>query len=168
MIKTKSSHLTIDKGLLPSTGQYCIYKKGSCPQGLEEGYVYWDDGNLNNANSQGGVLPGGIYKKNTKINFCCKTSGSKASAVLLPSKSPFYLLAYKSAKCQMVISMVANLEWIYFDTAHRNNNDKGYQAYPHEAGKQHPTIYYCYYRGKETHLLQLLYVFSIDSFTDIK
>ena len=68
----------------------------------------------------------------------------------------------------MIISMVANLEWIYFDTAHRNNKDKGYQAYPHEAGKQHPTIYYCYYRGKETHLLQLLYVFSIDSFTDIK
>lgn len=160
MIKTKSSHLTIDKRLIPSTGQYCIYKKMSCPQGLEEGYVYWDDDDsVTNANSKGGVLPGGKYNKNTKIYFCCKTNGSKTSAILLPSKSPFYLLAYKSAKCQMVIWTVGNLEWIYFDTAHRNNKDKGKQAYPHEAGKQHPTIYYCYYRGKKTHLLQLLHVF---------
>lgn len=169
MIKTKSSHLTIDKRLKPSTGQYCIYKKMSCPQGLDVGYVYWDDDNSEtNANSQGGVLPGGKYNKNTKMYFCCKTNGSKASAILLPSKSPFYLLAYKSAKCQMVIWTVANLEWIYFDTAHRNNKDKGNQAYPHEAGKQHPTIYYCYYRGKKTHLLQLLHVFSIYSLIDIK
>ena len=26
-----------------STGQYCIYKKGSCPDGLNDGFVYWDD-----------------------------------------------------------------------------------------------------------------------------
>jgi len=168
MIKTKSSHLTIDKSLTPSTGQYCIYKKGVCPEGLAKGGVYWDDDDSRNANSKGGVLPGGIYGKDTEINFCCKTNGSKASAILLPSKSPFYLLAHKSPKCQMVIWTVANLEWIYFDTEHRKNRDKAYQPYPHEAGKQHPTIYYCYYRGKKIHLLQLLHVFSIDSLTDIE
>lgn len=68
----------------------------------------------------------------------------------------------------MVKWAVANLEWIYYDTEHSNNKDDVKPAYPHEAGKQHPTIYYCYYRGEKTHLLQLLCVFSFDSVTDIK
>ena len=129
---------------------------GKCPKNLTKGGVYWDDNDSNNANSKGGILPGGTYNKNTWIYFCCKTDGNKASAVLLPSQSPFYLLAYKSAKCQIVMWTVANLEWIYFDTEHSNNKDKVSQAYPHEAGKRHPTIYYCYYRGKRTYLLQLV------------
>lgn len=116
---------------------------------MRGGTVFWDDDNSKNRNSESGSLPGGKYNSNTKINFCCKTLGNKASAVLLPSKSPFYLLAYKSPKCQMVMWTVANLEWIHYDTEHSNNKDSVSQSYPHEAGKKHPTIYYCYYRGEK-------------------
>lgn len=115
------------------------------------GSVYWDDDNSKKGNSEGGTLPGGRYNANTRIYFCCKTDGNKTHAVLLPSESPFYLLAYKSAKCQMVKWAVANLEWIYYDTEHSNNKDYVKDAYPHEAGKKHPTIYYCYYRGEKVH-----------------
>ena len=146
-----------------SAGQYCIYKKGACPKDLTAGSVFWDDDNSKNGNSKSGILPGGIYYRNTRINFCCETHGNKASAVLLPSQSPFYLLAYKSAKCQMVMWTVANLEWIHYDTEHSNNKDKAFQPNPHEAGKKHPTIYYCYYRGKKPHLREFMLVFFLFS-----
>ncbi|KAJ7370800.1 hypothetical protein OS493_029790 [Desmophyllum pertusum] len=128
-------------------GQYCIYKKGKYPTGLKFGYVFWDDENNNNKNGKGGTFPGGMYKKNTKIYFCCKTDGDKNDPILLPTKSPFFLLAYASAKCQMVKWAVASVEWIQYDTEHTNNRDRTNGTYPHEAGKMHPTIYYCYYRG---------------------
>ena len=159
--KGNGSHITINNLLIRlSAGQYCIYKRGTCPNDLTRGSVFWDDDNLRNGNSKSGILPGGTYNRNTQINFCCKTRGNKASAVLLPSQSPFYLLAYKSAKCQTVMWTVANLEWIHYDTEHSNNNDRAIQSYPYEAGKQHPTIYYCHYRGTKPRLLECLLVFS--------
>ncbi|XP_078352594.1 uncharacterized protein LOC144637401 isoform X1 [Oculina patagonica] len=128
-------------------GQYCIYKFKPCPDNLTQGSVFWDDDNTLKANSEGGLLPGGKYNENTWIYFCCKTDGNKAEPIHLPTKSPFYLLAYKSKKCQMVKWAVASLEWIYYDTERRNNKDRVYGEYPYDAGKNHPTIYYCYYRG---------------------
>ena len=123
---------------------------GQCPTGFTSGYVYWDDDDNLNKNGDGGRLPKGEYDDNTKIYFCCKTNGDKDDPILLPSKSPFYLLAYESAKCQKVKWAVNNVEWIKFDTEHwRNEDDRG-GAYPYEAGKTHPTIYYCYYRGEKT------------------
>ena len=124
---------------------------------MKSGYVFWDDEDLNNINDKGGTLPDGEYDiyryvKNTKIYFCCRTDGNKNDPILLPSKSPFFLLAYKSEKCQMVKWAIASVEWIYYNTEHLNNDDHGVEAYPYEAGKKHPTIYYCYYRGKETNL----------------
>ena len=133
-------------------GQYCVYKKGECPVGLTSGFVYWDDDDDDNGhenlNNRRGTLPDGYYGINTKIYFCCKTDGNKNDAVLLPTKSPFYLLAYNSTKCQMVKWAVATAEWIYYDTEDYHNVDGREGAFPHEAGKQHPTIYYCYYHGK--------------------
>ena len=120
-----------------------------CPAGFTSGYVYWDDDDYLNNNGDGGTLPNGEYDHNTKIYFCCKTDGDKDDPILLPSKSPFFLLAYKSAKCQKVKWAVATVEWIYFDTEDLINTDKRAGAYPHEAGKAHPTIYYCYYRGEK-------------------
>ena len=143
--------------LFISTGQYCVYKESrGCPTGLTQGAVFWDDDDSYNANSKGGFLPVGRYDKNTWIYFCCKTDGNKDNPVLLPSRSPFYLLTYKSAKCQMVKWAVASLEWIYYDTEHFNNKDKVTDAYPYNAGKMHPTVYYCYYRGKIKNVLQSL------------
>ena len=83
----------------------------------------------------------------TEIRFCCRTNGSKSDPILLPSQTPFFLLAYGSAECQMVKWTVASLEWIFFDTEANRNSDKAGGAYPFEAGIKHPTIYYCYYRG---------------------
>ena len=135
-----------------SAGQYCVYQKGQCPKGLKSGYVFWDDDNFRNQNDRGGTLPDGKYDMNTKIYFCCKTDGDKDDPILLPSKYPFFLLAYNAAKCQMVKWAIGTVEWIYYDTEDWSNADYGVEAYPYEAGKKHPTIYYCYYRGKEIKL----------------
>ena len=137
-------------------GQYCIYKKGRCPEGLNSGYVFWDDeDDPPSANDKGGTLPDGEYdkvryKKNTLIRFCCATGGDKSEPILLPSKSPFFLLAYASQKCQMVKWAAASVEWIRYNTEYFRNDDEGVGAYPYNAGKRHPIIYYCYYRGEKT------------------
>ena len=132
-------------------GKYCIYKKGSgCPGGLISGFVHWDDDDTiigDNLNKEGGTLPEGKYGDNTRIYFCCRTDGDKNDAILLPSKSPFYLLAFQSTQCQKVKWAIASLEWIYFDTEHWKNADHSGGEYPHDATTIHPTIYYCYYRG---------------------
>ena len=139
----------INLHMILSTGQYCIYRKGAkCPTGLTQGFVYWDDDYFNNLNDKGGILPSGGYDKNTRIEFCCRTDGNKNEPILLPTKTPFFLLAYGSAKCQMVKWAKASPEWIYYDTESYSNDDDRGGAYPHDAGKEHPTIYYCYYRGE--------------------
>ncbi|XP_078352616.1 uncharacterized protein LOC144637424 isoform X2 [Oculina patagonica] len=136
------------KDQLADDGKYCIYKgRRQCPPGLTSGDVFWDDEDKWNSNNYEGTLPDGRYDHNTWIYFCCKTDGDKDDPVLLPAKSPFYLLAYESAKCQMVKWAMATVEWIYYDTEDWNNGDGVTGAYPHEAGKIHPTIYYCHYRG---------------------
>ena len=115
---------------------------------MTSGFVYWDDEDNYNVNDKGGTLPDGFYGRNTKIYFCCKIDGNKNDAIILPFQSPFYLLAYNSAKCQMVKWAVASVEWIHYDTEYIINEDDRGGAYPHEAGKAHPIIYYCYYHGK--------------------
>ena len=131
------------------SGKYCIYEKGKCPKGLRSGRVFWNDDEEFDFNEKTGVLPEGVYKKFTEIHFCFRTDGDKDDPILLPFKSPFFLLAYESAKCQMVKWAVATLEWIYYYTTDRNNDDQRKGSYPYNAGKMHPTIYYCYYQGKE-------------------
>lgn len=84
-------------------GKYCIYKEGSsCPTGLEEGFVIWDDENKDNKNSKDGVLPEGLFNEDTKIFYCCSTSGSASEEITLPNKTPFFLFAYNSILCQKV------------------------------------------------------------------
>ena len=131
-----------------STGQYCIFKKGPCPKGLNDGFAYWDDDSYLNENSKSGILPDGVYDVNTNIEFCCRRDGNKNKPVVLPRKELFYFLAYKFPRCQMVEwAAVSSLEWIYYDTEHWDNVDHGGGAYPYNAAKQHPTIYYCHYHG---------------------
>lgn len=127
-----------------------MYQTGQCPKGLMSGSVFWDDEDIGNANDKDGTLPDGEYKTNTLIRFCCATGGDENEPVLLPSKSPFFLLAYASEKCQMVKWAVTSVEWIHYNTEHWSNYDEGKGAYPYDAGKAHPTIYYCYYQGEKT------------------
>ena len=113
------------------------------------GSILWDDdNNVPNRNSKEGALPGGKYTNDTEIRFCCASNGDKDNPILLPTKDPFFLLAYKSAKCQMVQWAVASLQWIFYDTEHNENKDEAKKRVPYNAGKSHPTIYYCYYRSK--------------------
>ena len=96
----------------------------------------------------GGKLPGGDYNDQwTEIRFCCKTDGDKDNPIVLPTKTPFFLLAYESAKCQMVKWAIASLEWIFYDTEHGQDGTV-VNSFPYDAGKKQPTIYYCYYRGE--------------------
>ena len=130
-------------------GQYCIYKRGPCPANFREGFVYWDDDDSKqNKNKHNGTLPDGTYNENTRIGFCCKSDGEKDTSILLPSESPFFLLAYNSGKCQMVKWAIASVEWIYYDTQNKNNHDGRGDEFPYDAGKKHPKMYYCYYTGE--------------------
>ncbi|XP_044171247.1 uncharacterized protein LOC114962877 isoform X3 [Acropora millepora] len=132
-------------------GKYCIYKgKAACPDGLTRGNVFWSDDEMSdwNKNDAQGRYPDGQYWTSfTLIRFCCQTKGIKNHSILLPTKSPFYLLPFESAQCQMVKWAVSSLEWIYYRTSGSENQDRALGHYPYNAGKQHPTIYYCYYRG---------------------
>ena len=116
---------------------------------MTQGFVKWDDDDRSNSNKQGGTLPDGIYDRNTKIEFCCRTDGNKKNPVTLPTSSPFYLLAYESAECQQVKWAMATVEWILFDNEDNGNKDDEGGAYPYGAGiqqEQHK-IHYCYYQG---------------------
>jgi len=117
---------------------------------LTSGWVFWNDDQELDSNKKDGLLPDGDYGESTEIAFCCRTDGDKDDPVLLPSKSPFFLLAYESMKCQKVKGAEASLEWIYYSTSDRNNDDQRNGSYPYNAGKMHPTIYYCYYQGEKT------------------
>ena len=117
---------------------------------MKSGSVYWDDEDYFSANAKGGTLPDGEYGENTLIRFCCATGGDKNEPISLPSKFPFFLLAYASKKCQMVKWAVTSVEWIHYNTESWRNHDEGKGAYPYNAVVAHPTIYYCYYRGENT------------------
>lgn len=84
-------------------GKYCIFKKGNaCPHGLGEGFVYWDDENIDNKNYFDGDLPDGMYTDKTSMSFCCSTQGKVEAQIVLPTEKPFYLFAYGSNVCQEV------------------------------------------------------------------
>lgn len=57
----------------------------------------------------------------------------------------------------MVRWAVASVEWIHYNTEYFQNDDEGEGAYPYNAGKKHPTIYYCYYRGEKTYSFAFSY-----------
>lgn len=129
-------------------GKYCIYKKGvDCPSGLDEGFVIWDDENKDNKNSKNGELPEGLFNEDTKIFFCCSTSGSVDTEITLPNKSPFLLFAYESILCQKIKGMSVVTEFIKFDDEDRGNIDYEGGEYPygiHRDEKDH-MFFLCYY-----------------------
>lgn len=129
-------------------GKYCIYKKGSsCPTGLDEGFVIWDDENKDNKNSKEGALPEGLFNEDTKIFFCCSTTGSASQEITLPNTAPFLLFAYDSIVCQKVKGMNVVTEFVKFDDEDRGNIDYEGGECPygiHRAEKDH-MFFLCYY-----------------------
>lgn len=110
---------------------------------MKSGYITWDDEDWFNKNNKGGVLPDGVYDKNTKLYYCCRTDGNKTEPIELPTSKPFFLVAYESAACQQVKWAQASSEWIRFDTEEDGDGYGG--AYPYGAGLNDHTIHYCYY-----------------------
>lgn len=133
-------------------GQYCIYQKGSsCPAGMSNGSLLWDDENgvdgYRNRNSWNGTLPKGVYNHDTKIFFCCQRSGSYNVPIELPTDKPFYLLAFRP-HCQEVLNTGHIMEFIEYATEIHNNHDKKSFPYPYGADFRNPRIHYCYYYYK--------------------
>ncbi|XP_074613692.1 uncharacterized protein LOC141873557 [Acropora palmata] len=131
-------------------GKYCIYKKGgTCPFGLHEGWVRWDDENskIDYPNSLGGEVPDGSYRENTVIYFCCSISGKNSDAILLPHKSPFYLIAFGSSECQQVQNHKVTLEYLQFDDEDQGNSNSHSRLAPFGTAQDpyNTRIYYCYY-----------------------
>jgi len=48
-----------------------------------------------------GTLPDGVYNRNTKIFFCCRSDGPADLPIILPTAVPFYLLKFDD-RCQKV------------------------------------------------------------------
>ena len=129
-------------------GQYCIYKKGVCPKGLSEGYLFFDDENHKNQNRMGGTLPDGVYDEDTKLFYCCRADGDKRKPMSLPLVSPFYLMAFNSSECQRVKGAMVTQEYIQFHDEDESNKDTSSGMHPYEKGKLNVTISYCYYEGE--------------------
>ncbi|XP_068755962.1 uncharacterized protein [Montipora capricornis] len=128
-------------------GKYCIYKKGNCPEGFGNGYVHWDDEDLNNKNRFTGQLPDGGYDGNTKIEFCCRDDGYATNVINLPTDKPFVLLKSNTHLCQRVNNTKIKEEYFSWD------NEDAVPHKTHYKGK-HPSlelsannlkIHYCYY-----------------------
>ncbi|XP_072034283.1 uncharacterized protein [Amphiura filiformis] len=97
-------------------GEYCVYKKGAtCPPGLNEGHVVWDDEELLNSNEVHGEVPEGVYDKDTLIYFCCRDDGSYTTPIDLPTDDPFYLFQKNKDGCQQVNGMKLAEEWFHWD-----------------------------------------------------
>lgn len=128
-------------------GQYCIFKKGDCPKGFREGYVFWDDENNKNINKKGGTLPDGIYNQDTLIYYCCRGDGNKLHPVSLPINSPFYLKAFNTSDCQRVKGAIATEEYIRFDNEDVRNKDRQNGSYPYGSGIANHKMSYCYYQS---------------------
>ena len=133
--------------LVIHSGSYCIFKKGNCPKGFQEGYVFWDDENNKNINRKGGTLPDGVYNRDTLIYYCCRGDGDKLNPVPLPVISPFYLKAFNTSECQRIQGAIATKEYVRFDNEDRGNKDRQNGSFPHGAKIADHMLTYCYYES---------------------
>ncbi|XP_041462167.1 uncharacterized protein LOC121413420 [Lytechinus variegatus] len=128
-------------------GDYCIYKKLACPSGFQEGYIYWDDEDSSNINTQSGTLPDGEYDNNTKYKFCCRDDGVVSQAITLPTTDNFYLFAVGDT-CQQVAGKTVISEWFYWDNEDSSNADSQSGEHPYlgvTASGENIKLTFCYY-----------------------
>ncbi|KAK0061018.1 hypothetical protein Bpfe_009546 [Biomphalaria pfeifferi] len=130
-------------------GSYCIHRYSpACPAGFLSGWVYWDDEDGNdNHDKVNGTLPAGEYGADTKMYFCCRMDSPATKKILLPHRSPFYLLRY-GGSCQQVYGMVVSEEYVTFDTedTFNQNNDQHSPPYPDDGSLDNITFRLCYYQ----------------------
>jgi len=128
-------------------GQYCIYKKGNCPQGFRDGYIYWDDEDDNNNNWRSGQLPDGSYDRNTNIYYCCRDDGYATKAIYLPIDTPFVLLKSGNRHCQNVHGVNTREEFFRWDSEDDSPHAmaKGKHPFLEYLGNKNLKVHYCYY-----------------------
>lgn len=142
---TKDDHRIPTYGNWPK-GNYCILRSSSsCPSGFYHGYLKWDDEDVANTNDYGGVLPSGIFDKDTKINYCCRSDGRASTPIELPTDHPFYLLRH-TEPCQRVKGMYYINEIVSFDDEDVSTINKRGGWYPFVGDdRDNHKLYYCYY-----------------------
>ena len=99
-----------------------------------------------NKNEHEGVLPDGVFDKNTKIFFCCRSDGRSNTPIKMPDDTPFVLYRYRG-QCQTVANMKLkedfiewNNEFLWF------NSDEKSGFYPDDdGGSMKHRLHYCHY-----------------------
>ncbi|ELU18815.1 hypothetical protein CAPTEDRAFT_180131 [Capitella teleta] len=143
---------TQDGDYVFTKGQYCLFKKGECPAGFKEGWIYWDDDSSfiweDEIQNHSGTLPDGEYDSNTKIFYCCRNDGPVSKALRLPKEAPFFLFKV-GEECMHVSCMEASEEWVYWsDESTLNLNGRG-GLHPDVQRSRYPwrytKLFYCYY-----------------------
>ena len=137
---------TGDSGFAWPEGNYCIARYGgSCPNGFSGGEIYWDDENDNNYNSIRKPYPDGVYGADTLTHFCCRSDGSAAHEVLLPSTEPFVLWRYNGI-CQKVREMKDPVQLdIYFDDEDDSEGDYCGGVHPDDPCSNNHAPSMCFY-----------------------
>ena len=143
---TKDS-TTGDSGTKWPAGSYCVAKYGPCPDGFQEGSVFWDDQDSDNRNTHGGKMPDGKYDTDTRIDYCCRNDAPTSNQIVLPYVMPFYLMRQSSSGCQQVRYMTVTEEYLQWDDENSNNRDSKTGLHPYDGGDPHNhRLYYCYYQ----------------------
>ena len=143
---TKNS-TTSDSGTKWPPGSYCIAKYGPCPDGFQEGSIFWDDQDSSNRNARGGNMPDGKYDTDTRIDYCCRNDAPSSKRIILPYVMPFYLIRQSSSGCQRVRYMTVTEEYLQWDDENSNNQDYKSGLHPYDDGDLHNhRLHYCYYQ----------------------
>ncbi|WAR03242.1 hypothetical protein MAR_009800 [Mya arenaria] len=117
------------------------------PKGFQNGFILWDDEDVNNHNERGGTLPDGEYGSNTKIYYCCRNDGRTSTAISLPTDRPFILMRLTAA-CQAVYGMGVTDVFVRWDDDDFINNSGRGGLHPYDDGgsKDH-MLHFCYYHS---------------------
>lgn len=130
-------------------GQYCIAKKGVCPDGFQVGSIFWDDENYNNMNSKIDTLPDGTFNTNTKVDYCCRADGDPNDMIYLPNTQAFAMYPNEDSTCQSVFKMTSLLLYIESDDEDSGNQNLCTGDYPYinnNCNHNDHRVYICYYR----------------------
>lgn len=115
-----------------------------CATGFQEGEIKWDDEDTKNDNMAEGILPDGEYKKDTTLQFCCRSDGSAENPIELPIRETFFLLKH-SSRCQAVLGMRVTEEWLFWDCEDRENKNSYNGEVPASFITKDVKLHYCYY-----------------------
>ena len=131
----------------PAGGEYCLFKKGECPEGFQEGSVtFTDELRSGGINSVEGELPDGEFgESSTKFDFCCSKAGYTGDEIVVPSSEPFSLLRKGSTSCQSVRGMHVYSGHTVIKQSGSISKSGTNPVVNFDSGKKEYSLPYCYY-----------------------